>query len=222
MVIQFIRVGLFFEQGGLIVRLERGLNVLGFVDEVQYERFRFAGARAVEAAEGLDRLNAIQLFVHVHGMEQRLIKAGLIFVRHHQDAIVRGLEGVFDGYARQQAVQAVLGVFLACLGIGDFAGERHQRLEGQLLLFHHFAESKIKLDGVQARAGDHHRPALALDGVQGLLQKVIEHDAGLLLDGVRRQVHVGGEQADGFLLFVFVVGGDRSRCCSASMASSSS
>ncbi len=43
----------------------------------------------------------------------------------------------------------------------------------------------------------------------GLLQEVVEHDAGLLLDGVRGQVHVGGEQTDGFLLFVFVVGGDR-------------
>ena len=100
-------------------------------------------------------------------------------------------------------------VYFSCrVGVGDFAGEGNQRLEGQVLLFHHFAEGQIELDGVQARAGDDHRPALALNGVQGLLQEVVEHDAGLLLDGVRGQIHIGGEQADGFLLFVFVVGGD--------------
>ena len=165
-------------------------------------------AGAVEAAEGLDGLDAIQFFIHVHGVEQGFVEACLIFVRHHQDAIFRRLVGIFNCDTRGQAVQAVLGVFLVCVGVGDFARERDQRLEGQVLLFHHFAEGQIELDGVQTRAGDDHRPAFALNGVHGLLQKVVEHDAGLLLDGVRGQVHVGGEQADGFLLFVFVVGRD--------------
>ena len=70
------------------------------------------------------------------------------------------------------------------------------RLEGQVLFFHHFAEGQIKLDGVQARAGDNHRSAPSLNGVQGLLQKVVEHDARLLLDGVRGYVHIGGEQTE--------------------------
>ncbi len=97
MVIELVRVGLFFEQGGLIIGLERGLNIFRFVDEIQHEGISLAFARAVEAAEGLDRLNAIQLFIHVHGVEQGFVKACLIFVRHHKDAIVWSFEGVFDG-----------------------------------------------------------------------------------------------------------------------------
>ena len=44
--------------------------------------------------------------------------------------------------------------------------------------------------------------------LSGFLQEVVEHDAGLGFDGMGLQIDVRGQQADGFFLLVFVIGGD--------------
>ena len=57
------------------------------VDKVQHIGGGFAGVGAVQAAQGLHRLNAGQAFVHVHAAQQRLVEPGLELVGHQQQLI---------------------------------------------------------------------------------------------------------------------------------------
>jgi len=49
--VEQVRVGLFFEQGGLVVGLEGQLDFVGFVDKIQHQRLGFGIAGPVEPAE---------------------------------------------------------------------------------------------------------------------------------------------------------------------------
>ncbi len=52
--------------------------------KIQHKGVSFARTGTVQAGEGLHRLDALQLFVHDHGVEQRLVKTGLVFFSHDQ------------------------------------------------------------------------------------------------------------------------------------------
>ena len=68
-VVQLAGVGLFVYGGVFEVGLERLLDALGFVDEIEHEGVVFAGILAVEPGERLDGLDAVQAFIDVHGVE---------------------------------------------------------------------------------------------------------------------------------------------------------
>ena len=51
---------------------------------------------------------------------------------------------------------------------------------------------------MQAGTGNDHRPALALNSVNRGSQEMIEHQPAFHLNGVGLQIHIGGQQADGF------------------------
>ena len=90
--VEQVGVGLFGQQGGLVVGLEGLSDLLGLVGEVEHHRALLAGVRAVQAGQRLDRVHATELLVHVHRVEQRLVEAGLELVGDHQEAVLGLLE----------------------------------------------------------------------------------------------------------------------------------
>ena len=73
----------------LIVGLECGLNVFRLVTKVQDKRVILPWTRSIKPAESLYGLNSSKLLVNVHGVEQRLIKASLVFLGNDQNAVLR-------------------------------------------------------------------------------------------------------------------------------------
>src|ERR1017187_2949638 len=69
------------QRGRIVVALEGFLDFLGLIYEIEDERVFFAGMRAIQAREGLHGLDVRQTLVDVHGLEERLVEAGLILVR---------------------------------------------------------------------------------------------------------------------------------------------
>jgi hypothetical protein len=63
----------------------------------------FLWVRPVESRQGLDRFYAGKLFIHVHGVQQRLIIAGLEFFGANQEAVGLFLNLVSD-LARRKSV----------------------------------------------------------------------------------------------------------------------
>ncbi len=94
MLVEKIRVGAFGEQGGFVVGLERRLDLVGFVREVEHHGALLLRVSPVEPGEGLHRIHPAQLLVHVHGVEERLVEPGLELVGHHQKATLGSLEGL--------------------------------------------------------------------------------------------------------------------------------
>ena len=135
--VQKLGVHFLCQYGFLIEGLERFLNILLLVDEIQHEGVRFSGAGAVQAAQGLHRLHAPQLFIHDHGMQQRFVKAGLILFSHDQHMVVfmefrLGL--AFGNMAAVKAhVQLGFGIFLVPVHHGP--GKRHQHADAVVALF---------------------------------------------------------------------------------------
>ena len=85
------------------------------VEEVQDERanVRLAGIRTVQARQGLHALDAAEFFVHVHGAELGLVKAGLKFVGNDHHLIIIAIKGFAHIAAFEVGVHVVLGVFVA-------------------------------------------------------------------------------------------------------------
>src|SRR5262249_26277198 len=92
-VVKEIRVNALNQKRPLVIGLEGLPDVIGLVGEVEDHRFLFAGMNAIQAAQGLDRVDTIQPLIDVHGVEERLVEAGLELIRNDQKAIVVVLEG---------------------------------------------------------------------------------------------------------------------------------
>ena len=71
-------------------RLERGLDVVGLVDEVQdvHVVLRLQRVDPVEPGERLHGGDAGQRLVHVHGAQQRLVEPGLVLVGDDQEPVL--------------------------------------------------------------------------------------------------------------------------------------
>ncbi len=107
------------------------MDRLDVVHEVEHEDVVLLGMGTVEPGEGLHGLDAGELLVHVHGVEQRLVVAGLELVGADEEAV-----GVFPDLvgdlAAREAVECGLGDLLAAVLV--FAGEGDDGLIGAFAL----------------------------------------------------------------------------------------
>ena len=91
------------------------------------------GDHAVQPGQGLYRLHPVEPLVDIHGVQQRLVEAGLVFVGHQQHLVVRRVKPfgqlcLADGLAGDDVlVHAGLGVFEARVRIVHGAAEGDQR-----------------------------------------------------------------------------------------------
>ena len=95
----------------------------------------FARSAAVQTGEGLDGLHSIEPFVDIHGVEERLIEACLIFLRDDEHLMLLGGEFLGEFGFANAAVQSDLGeLLLGNVGIDDFAGEGDKSLDVRISL----------------------------------------------------------------------------------------
>ena len=91
--VELPRFGPLPDTRGLIVRLERLVDLLGVVHEIQHEgAVLLARAGAVEPREGLHGLHAREPLVHVHRVQVGLIEPGLVLLGHQQNLVLVGAE----------------------------------------------------------------------------------------------------------------------------------
>lgn len=90
--------------------VERCADRLGIVHEIQNEGVVLLGVCAVETRQGLNRFDARQGLVHIHGMQKRLVVPGLKFVGADQESIRIGFD-LIDDILRGKPVEAGLGDF---------------------------------------------------------------------------------------------------------------
>ena len=86
---QLRRVRALLQTRRVVVGLEGFVDGLGIVDEIQDERVFLPRNLPVKPRQGLHRLHSVEPLVHIHGAQQRLVEAGLVFVRHEQHLVVR-------------------------------------------------------------------------------------------------------------------------------------
>src|SRR3972149_8089775 len=84
---QFIGVCFIAQYGGSIVIGKSKLNDFSIVHEIQYESISFKGMRPVEARQGLNCLDPGKLFIHIHGMQKRLVITCLKFISDNKKTI---------------------------------------------------------------------------------------------------------------------------------------
>ena len=107
-VVQLVGVGLAAEDRRAVVVREREFDAVAVVQEVEDERIVLLGVRAIEARERLHGLDAGQRLVDVHGVQQRLVVAGLELVGDDQEPIGVLLNLLGDG-VRREPVEGRLG-----------------------------------------------------------------------------------------------------------------
>ena len=72
--------------------LEGLLNLFSLVHEVQDKRLCFAGSDAIEAGKRLHGINATELLIHIHRMQERLVEPCLELVCHDEESVLIALE----------------------------------------------------------------------------------------------------------------------------------
>ena len=77
----------------------RGQYFLRLVYKVDHVGGVLAGIRAVEPGQRLYGVDAAELLVHVHRVQQRLVEAGLELVRDEKDPVVVRVERLPDDAA---------------------------------------------------------------------------------------------------------------------------
>ncbi len=170
-----------------VIRLEGGQHLFGVVREIQHVGRVLAGIGAVQARQGLHGLDAPQSFVHIHATQQRLIEAGLEFVRHQQDLIFVALESFADVAAFQIGVQcrAVLGETIrAGFLVVHLAGEGDHRTDLVAVFLDVFVDSQLPAHRLQTTADHHHRLGLPIEQRSHILAEVFHHDFYFLRDVV--------------------------------------
>ena len=85
-------VGLLGEQRRAVVVLEGEGDCLTVVLEVEHEAVVLLRVRAIEPRQGLHRLDARELLVHVHGVQQGFVVPGLELLGANQEAVWVGLD----------------------------------------------------------------------------------------------------------------------------------
>ena len=103
-VVQFVGVRLVGKDRRAVVVSEGLGDRVGVVQEVEHEHVVLLGVRPVEPRQGLDRLDPGERLVDVHGVEQRLVVAGLELVRADEEAVRILLERLGD-LVRRETVQ---------------------------------------------------------------------------------------------------------------------
>jgi hypothetical protein len=91
--VDLVRIGRRVDLADLVEGLERRRDILRLVLEVEHEGVVLAGAGAVEARQGLHRLDAREPLVDVHGVQERLVEAGLVLVGDEEHLVLVGLKG---------------------------------------------------------------------------------------------------------------------------------
>ena len=155
----------------------------------------------------LHGLHAIEALVHIHGAEQRLVEAGLVFVGHQQHLVIRRGEPLrqllladrLPGHAIR--VHARLGVFEPGLRVFDRAAEGDQRADVGVFVLRDVALECLHVaHRVEARRRDDHRLGPPAEMPLHVLAEVLDHHLGLLLDVVRVQAHELGQRPRRLLL----------------------
>ena len=190
----------------VVIGLEGAEDVFRGVDEVQHERRVLARQRAVQARERLDGLHPVEPFVHVHRAQQRLVEAGLVFVRHQQHLVIRGAEAprqrpLGNGRAGHDVrVHPRLRIVEAGVGVAHRTAERDEGPDVRIAVLGQIAiEGQLVAYRVQARRRHHHRLGPAREPGPHPAAEVFDDHLRLLLDVVRVQAHEFRQRPRGFL-----------------------
>lgn len=191
--VEQIGVDLLLEEGLVVKYLEVLLNVFLFVGEVQDEGVVLAGAGPIEPGEGLHGLDAPELLVHDHGVQQGLVEAGLVLLRHNQnvEVVVELLLGLslLDVAAVGPDVQPRLRV--ALVPDDDLPGESHHGLDLAVALFLGIAPDRLEIQHRGGSGGrNHHHLAPAVDLGAGGGHEGLHNDFGFLPDVLRVELLV--------------------------------
>ena len=141
---QLVGVGLLGEDRSAVVVGESGLDRVDVVGEVQHECVVLFRMRAVETGQRLHRFDARQRLVHVHGVQQGFVVAGLKFVGADQET-VRVLLKPGGDHVGREAIEGGLGDLRPCIVV--LAGEGDDGAVRTLAL------DKIGADGVVVADG---------------------------------------------------------------------
>ena len=185
-VVQLVRIGFAGQQRGLVVPGEGFDDIVRIVEKVQHEGIVLLWARPVQTAERLHRLDVVEHLVYIHGVQQRLVIAGLEHVRHDEKTIRVLLEGLGDGRICK-AIQARGGYGRLIFVQLFLAREGDDRLVGAASVGQTLVHCMVIVDAPLDAAGDNHGSGLTADLPLGndLLMKVADHHVRLFGNGER-------------------------------------
>ena len=211
-----VRVGRAREFRRRVVGLEGLEDFRRVIYEIQHVGRVLARVRPVQPRKRLHRLDARQPLVDIHPAQERLIEAGLEFVRHQQDLILVALERFANVAALQIGIER-LAVLREAVRTGllvvHFSGEGHQRADLVAVVLDVFVDGQLPAHGLDAAADHDHCLGLAVQQRRHVGAEVLDDDLDCLGDVVGVQPHPAHDPLQGraaldfrFIEFLAVMG----------------
>ena len=197
-VIQLIGIRLTGKHRGLIVSLEGFLDIRRIIDEVQHESIRLIRSTTIQSRQCLHCLYIKQLLVHIHGLKQRLVIAGLEFVRYDQNTVWVFSE-FFLNLGTWKSVDLCLGISFTL--ITNFTGECNHRLILTLALLQFLLDGKVIFNRPLDLMSDNHCTSFALDLHPDVVVEMLYNDTSLFLYRMRITFHI---RAQDFIRSLFI------------------
>jgi hypothetical protein len=194
--------------GGRVVGLERLEHVLRVVHEVQHVGRVLAGMGTIQPGESLHGLDAGQALTDVHPAQERLIEAGLEFVRRQKDLELVGVEGFLQDAAPEVGVQGMAGLgerVGARFLVLDLARERHERPDAVAPFLDVLVDRELPPHDFLSAPDDHHRLGLSIQERRDVLPKMLDHHLNLLGDVVRMEPDPAHDPLQGRATLDFLV-----------------
>ena len=193
-VIQLVRVGFAGQNRRAIIPRERLLNHLRLVCKVQDKSVILFRAAAVKSGKRLHSLDIIEHLIHIHGVEQRLVKARLKHIRNDENAI-RVLFEFFRYLSIRKTVQSgrckrrFLPLVFVLPGKGDNC------LVWAVPVRKAFIDGIVILNATGDAGRHNHRTCLPADFpfCNDLLVEVVNHHSRFLGNGVAVAFHKASE-----------------------------
>jgi hypothetical protein len=187
--VELVGVCFFAEKGCSVIVGKRLFDDFGVVLEIENEDVVFFRVCPVQAGERLHGFNAGEHLVHIHGVQQGFVIAGLKLVGTDEETIRVFLNPVGDVIARE-SVEFRLADFLPV--VFRLAREGDDGLKRAFNFREVVPEGKKILDCPLNAAGYDHGPRLTADLVLAdhLFEEVVHHDFSLITDGLAMALHI--------------------------------
>ena len=175
-----------------IVVLERLLNHIRVIPEVNHQRIILTRAATVKATQRLNALDTAQNFVHIHCVKQLLVEPGLELFRHNQDLVLGLLELQADIVILDSPVVHISLGTLSPVTILHLSGEGNQCLNGTAILsIDNGVDDPLEVGSGPAGIRNNHCLCLSADLLDSVTHKMInyhgclaEHDVLVLIQAV--------------------------------------
>ena len=194
-IIYSVNIRISLHCGRFIVRQEGFFDILFCVLKVEDKRALLIRCSSIQSGKSLNSRNVFEFLIHIHCVEQGLIKAGLIFVCNNKNVIQIRVERLAELLISSNVLTVLIKVH-CCFGVRflrrhilkrNLSGERNHYITALgffRMILQILFDCKVIANCICTAVGNNHGFSFTADLITAIFKEVRHNHFGLLRNGV--------------------------------------